>query len=376
MSDKDQVRGHAVVVQPGWRAVLLAAGPGQRARGPGAPSRRHALRGPVDGLPDRRPGRADPRALARRPGRAPDLLPRARAGRGRRREPSPHARHGVLPRRRRPPRDPERERRGAGPPLGRLPARARALLRGDRPAAPGGRARALAVRPPRRRGRHRAVARAQRHLTRRRPGHHDASGLDGRVHASGVHALRRLHRARCRADAAGPPAGVALDGAHLRMPRRPSEGAAPLRHRRPPRVDHGSLGRLGERASEIHEHPLPARRRRREPARAPGARARRRHLRRQLPSPLRPLRRQRVLPRSTFLVQRRELEAARDPAILAAKRYIPSPEDFDHPLDYRPVDGRARRVRRRDGDAHPHLRPHPRAPVPPGAVGRRGRTSC
>jgi glyoxylase-like metal-dependent hydrolase (beta-lactamase superfamily II) len=44
-------------------------------------------------------------------------------------------------------------------------------------------------------------------------------------------------------------------------------------------------------------------------------------------------------PRSTFLVQRRELEAARDPAILSQKRYAPSPPDFDHPLAYRPVDG-------------------------------------
>jgi N-acyl homoserine lactone hydrolase len=44
-------------------------------------------------------------------------------------------------------------------------------------------------------------------------------------------------------------------------------------------------------------------------------------------------------PRSAFLVQRRELEAARDPRILAEKRYTPSPQDFDHPLDYRPVDG-------------------------------------
>jgi glyoxylase-like metal-dependent hydrolase (beta-lactamase superfamily II) len=44
-------------------------------------------------------------------------------------------------------------------------------------------------------------------------------------------------------------------------------------------------------------------------------------------------------PRSTFLVQRTELEAARDPAILATKRYTPSPEDFDHPLTYRSVDG-------------------------------------
>jgi glyoxylase-like metal-dependent hydrolase (beta-lactamase superfamily II) len=44
-------------------------------------------------------------------------------------------------------------------------------------------------------------------------------------------------------------------------------------------------------------------------------------------------------PRSTFLVQRKELEAARDPAVLAGRRYVPSPRDFDHPLDYRPVDG-------------------------------------
>ena len=44
-------------------------------------------------------------------------------------------------------------------------------------------------------------------------------------------------------------------------------------------------------------------------------------------------------PRSTFLVQRRELEAARDPAVLAEKRYAPSAQDFDHPLPYRPVDG-------------------------------------
>ena len=44
-------------------------------------------------------------------------------------------------------------------------------------------------------------------------------------------------------------------------------------------------------------------------------------------------------PRSTFLVQRKELDAARDPAILAERRYIPSPEDFDHPLAYQAVDG-------------------------------------
>lgn len=44
-------------------------------------------------------------------------------------------------------------------------------------------------------------------------------------------------------------------------------------------------------------------------------------------------------PRARFLVQRRELDAARDPAVLAAKRYTPSAPDFDHPLPYEPVDG-------------------------------------
>jgi N-acyl homoserine lactone hydrolase len=44
-------------------------------------------------------------------------------------------------------------------------------------------------------------------------------------------------------------------------------------------------------------------------------------------------------PRSSFLVQRRELEAARNARILAEKRYTPSAQDFDHPLDYQAVDG-------------------------------------
>jgi N-acyl homoserine lactone hydrolase len=34
-------------------------------------------------------------------------------------------------------------------------------------------------------------------------------------------------------------------------------------------------------------------------------------------------------PRSTFLVQREEWEAARDPAVLAQQRYVPSAQDFD-----------------------------------------------
>jgi N-acyl homoserine lactone hydrolase len=44
-------------------------------------------------------------------------------------------------------------------------------------------------------------------------------------------------------------------------------------------------------------------------------------------------------PRATFLVQRQELEAARDPLVLAGKRYTPSVQDFDHPLAYQAVDG-------------------------------------
>ena len=48
------------------------------------------------------------------------------------------------------------------------PAGARALLRGDRSAPPRGRARARALRAPHRRRRHRAVARAQRHVIRMR----------------------------------------------------------------------------------------------------------------------------------------------------------------------------------------------------------------
>ena len=42
-------------------------------------------------------------------------------------------------------------------------------------------------------------------------------------------------------------------------------------------------------------------------------------------------------PRATFLVQRRELDAARTPGFVPG--YSPSPIDFDHPLDYRAIDG-------------------------------------
>src|SRR3989475_11609508 len=42
-------------------------------------------------------------------------------------------------------------------------------------------------------------------------------------------------------------------------------------------------------------------------------------------------------PRATFLVQRPELESARRPGFIPS--YNPSPIDFDHPLDYRMIDG-------------------------------------
>jgi glyoxylase-like metal-dependent hydrolase (beta-lactamase superfamily II) len=42
-------------------------------------------------------------------------------------------------------------------------------------------------------------------------------------------------------------------------------------------------------------------------------------------------------PRATFLVQRPELESARRPGFVPS--YSPSPIDFDHPLDYRMIDG-------------------------------------
>jgi N-acyl homoserine lactone hydrolase len=44
-------------------------------------------------------------------------------------------------------------------------------------------------------------------------------------------------------------------------------------------------------------------------------------------------------PRSTFLVQRPEMEAARQVQAGATIRYSPSPIDFDHPLDYRLLEG-------------------------------------
>ena len=42
-------------------------------------------------------------------------------------------------------------------------------------------------------------------------------------------------------------------------------------------------------------------------------------------------------PRATFLVQRPELESARRPGFVPG--YSPSPIDFDHPLDYRMIEG-------------------------------------
>lgn len=44
-------------------------------------------------------------------------------------------------------------------------------------------------------------------------------------------------------------------------------------------------------------------------------------------------------PHATVLVQRTEMDAARDPEVLRTGRYSPSVQDFDHPLSYRLVDG-------------------------------------
>jgi glyoxylase-like metal-dependent hydrolase (beta-lactamase superfamily II) len=46
-----------------------------------------------------------------------------------------------------------------------------------------------------------------------------------------------------------------------------------------------------------------------------------------------------AFPGVPILVQRREMDAARSPAVLAQGRYRPSPPDYDHPLRYEPVDG-------------------------------------
>ncbi|HET7342787.1 MAG TPA: N-acyl homoserine lactonase family protein [Methylomirabilota bacterium] len=44
-------------------------------------------------------------------------------------------------------------------------------------------------------------------------------------------------------------------------------------------------------------------------------------------------------PASTILVQKREMDAARSPEVLAQGRYRPSPPDYEHPLRYQAVDG-------------------------------------
>ena len=93
-------------------------------------------------------------------------------------------------------------------------------------------------------------------------------------------------------------------------------------------------------------------------------------LRRQLPFPLRPLRRQRVLP--AVDVPRPAAGAggrarSRGPgreALRSERARLRSSARL--PAGRR----RARRLRRRDGRAHPDPRPHPRPPVPPGARGQ------
>jgi N-acyl homoserine lactone hydrolase len=44
-------------------------------------------------------------------------------------------------------------------------------------------------------------------------------------------------------------------------------------------------------------------------------------------------------PAATILVQKREMDAARSPEVLAQGKYRPSPPDYEHPLRYQAVDG-------------------------------------
>jgi len=145
------------------RRFFLAAGARQRARRPEADAGEHRVRWSGDGLPDDRAGQPRARALARRPGRAADLLSWARARRGGRRESSARAGHRVLPRRGRQARDHQRGQRGARDALARLAARAGELLQGDRSAANGRRAGARAVCAAGERDRDRARAGDERH---------------------------------------------------------------------------------------------------------------------------------------------------------------------------------------------------------------------
>ena len=48
-------------------------------------------------------------------------------------------------------------------------------------------------------------------------------------------------------------------------------------------------------------------------------------------------------PEATILVQKREMEAARSPEVLAQGKYRPSPADYEHPLRYHAVDGEDRK---------------------------------
>ena len=100
------------------------------------------------------------------------------------------------------------------------------------------------------------------------------------------------------------------------------------------------VGRMGERRAKLFGMRGAPRGRNREPARAPRSPAGRRPLRGQLAPPLRPLRRQRVLPRRPrSWSSSAEMDAARRVLAGEAMSYNPSRIDFDLPLDYQLVDG-------------------------------------
>ena len=134
-------------------------------------------------------------------------------------------------------------------------------------------------------------------------------------------------------------------------------------------VHRGRARRSGGRGSASAargalRHPLRRRRRRRQPARAarPRARTTSRYV---VNSHLHfdHCGGNEFFPASTFLVQQREMDAAR--RVLAGEAMQLQRRariDFDHPLDYQLVDGEHDLFGRRPGRAPADLRPHPRAP--------------
>jgi hypothetical protein len=117
------------------------------------------------------------------------------------------------------------------------------------------------------------------------------------------------------------------------------------------------VGRLGKARGGAVRDPLAGRRGRRQPAGDPRRAPRRYPIRRCFPFHFDHCGCNSSFPRATFLVQRAEMELAR------AERNRYNPKDWDHPLDYRLIDGRARPVRRRPRGHSSDPGSYRRAPV-------------